>query len=754
MSKFKGVFLSFLFALFLTQIISVLSIGNVVLAEEIVYGDINGDQKVDSIDFALMRQHILGIIKEFDNANGIKAADVDGNGVFNSIDFAFMRKYLLGFIDVFPVNQGLTPTPTPSSASEFTKLKPSIVDVKMDNSNRNTIELSWSKIEGAASYEVFRDEVSIGITENNSLTDADVLEGVNHKYRINAVNAIGESSLKSSEVIVNTIDAFINIDTAFEEDRFYMNLSIEDGAKIDLNGHTLNVKGDFLQFEGIVNINSGNLKVGWDYVIYEEGLLQMTNEGDYVFVEGDFMTLSRYDFYNNGTEPLSAGVMEVKGNFSSAGYKSSSTPKGNFGCYPATGSHKVIFSGNQEQVIYYDGWWLEFNELEIKNEAGIKFDSLIPGIKKMKGHYKINGELLIGYFNPQIIGDIVIDGDLRIKDIELDLSGYNLKVNGVLTQISEYETSIVNINGGSLLVCGNYIMGPELDNQKCYSKLKMTNEKDYVYVGGDFITSSGNNNFEIIDNNLTSGVMEVKGDFWCKGRDSNYFGRYVAKGSHKVILSGDEEQVVYNDSGWLVFNELEIKNETVVRFDSTTAIVRISNMSNDVTINGDLSIVNQEFDLNGYSLIITGDFNQFSTYGPSLLKVNGGSLRVNGDYNVGYDNLNNQFESINDPGSVLQMTNESDYVYVGGNFTTCSEVDHSEYLTAGTLEVKGDFTQSNNPLNLAASGTHKTILSGETVQTITFESPTTSSFNILQLTKPLDTGYIFNTTPVWRIIEN
>lgn len=82
-----------------------------------------------------------------------------------------------------------------------------------------------------------------------------------------------------------------------------------------------------------------------------------------------------------------------------------------------------------------------------------------------------------------------------------------------------------------------------------------------------------------------------------------------------------------------------------------------------------------------------------------------------------------------------------------------SNVNHSEYLTAGTLEIKGDFTQSSGQLNFAASGIHKTILSGDSVQTITFEYPETSSFNILKLTKPLDTGYIFNSTPVWKSLE-
>jgi len=122
------------------------------------------------------------------------------------------------------------------------------------------------------------------------------------------------------------------------------------------------------------------------------------------------------------------------------------------------------------------------------------------------------------------------------------------------------------------------------------------------------------------------------------------------------------------------------------------------------------------------------------------VRINGGSIEVDGDYSMG-------------PSAILEMMNEGDYVGVGGNFTMASNVDHSEYLTAGNLEVKGDFTQSNGPSNFAASGTHRTILSGDSVQTITFEYPGTSSFNILKLTKPINTGYIFNTSPVWKSLE-
>lgn len=63
-------------------------------------GDLNSSGRVDSIDFAIMRMHLLGLSK-LDEETYYNRADVNGDKIVNSIDFALMRMYLLGKIKSF-----------------------------------------------------------------------------------------------------------------------------------------------------------------------------------------------------------------------------------------------------------------------------------------------------------------------------------------------------------------------------------------------------------------------------------------------------------------------------------------------------------------------------------------------------------------------------------------------------------------------------------------------------------------------------
>lgn len=59
-------------------------------------GDLNGDGNIDAIDFSLMKQYLLGIIKDLPVTDDKYAADLDGDGDINALDFSLLKKKLLG----------------------------------------------------------------------------------------------------------------------------------------------------------------------------------------------------------------------------------------------------------------------------------------------------------------------------------------------------------------------------------------------------------------------------------------------------------------------------------------------------------------------------------------------------------------------------------------------------------------------------------------------------------------------------------
>ena len=79
--------------------------------KDYIVGDINGDEEINSIDCALLKKYLLGMIKDFEYQNAVLAADVNGDGEINSIDYAVYKQYLLGKISKFPAGSGTNPSP-------------------------------------------------------------------------------------------------------------------------------------------------------------------------------------------------------------------------------------------------------------------------------------------------------------------------------------------------------------------------------------------------------------------------------------------------------------------------------------------------------------------------------------------------------------------------------------------------------------------------------------------------------------------
>lgn len=63
-----------------------------------IYGDINDDGAVDTIDFALLKQYLLGMSVDMN----MDMADLDRDDSVTAMDFAILKKYLLGILTELP----------------------------------------------------------------------------------------------------------------------------------------------------------------------------------------------------------------------------------------------------------------------------------------------------------------------------------------------------------------------------------------------------------------------------------------------------------------------------------------------------------------------------------------------------------------------------------------------------------------------------------------------------------------------------
>lgn len=189
-------------------------------------------------------------------------------------------------------------------------------------------------------------------------------------------------------------------------------------------------------------------------------------------------------------------------------------------------------------------------------------------------------------------------------------------------------------------------------------------------------------------------------------------------------------EVIETSDDISVITDLVITKDTALWEETTVG---------DLYINGGtLNLNEQTLHVNGNVIVSNGTF-----------KINGGTADISGDLRLETKNTdsNGNISYYRNCG-YLNMTNENDYVKVGGDFITYSYYSHSGYLTEGTLEVKGDFTQvsgqvSGNGSNFYASGNHKTILSGDELQTIAGDS-TGLHFATLELQNFSEEGVHFN----------
>ena len=383
---------------------------------------------------------------------------------------------------------------------------------------------------------------------------------------------------------------------------------------------------------------------------------------------------------------------------------------------------------------------MKFNGLFVTDKAG-NLEITGNGGEIYVGRLDINGFLQINdkcSKKINVASNLNIRNYVSIKNMDIHVAG-NCNVAGSL----EFASS-------ELVVDGNM----EADN----GYLQMQDTEDKLLVKGNLTLGEtyGSSKGEC----LTNGTVEVKGDFTSNYKEtgSNWYGYYETN-MHKTIFSGEKTQKISFKEPSRVngFNDnLELQNNNI---NFVTPLYSLT-VNNDMTISKteDLQIVTQLIINNG-SFVTTGNVeaNMLNINNTKENQIQGnlnmtgtvvfkkGSLEVGG--NAKFDN------------GYLQMKDTEDKLVVKGNMTLGETYGGSEsdFLTNGTVEVKGDFTSNyketgSNWYGYYETNMHKTIFSGEKTQKISFKEP--SGVNGFSDKLELQNNDINFATPIYNVKIN
>ena len=545
-------------------------------------------------------------------------------------------------------------------------------------------------------------------------------------------------------------------------------------SNIDLNGHTIICHGDFI-FATVtaLDFNNGEIICLGDFTADRDSCqISMTHINDHLVVDGR-LTLNR------GIFSFTNGIIEANGDVNINNY------------FTASNDNVFIFSGNEKQVLSQTEG-SSFASVILKNysEEGLVISNSFNYKNIEQNGCRVELEDQNGVIGYALTEDEEKDGLFILSAGTLDLNGHTLTINGDFI----HSAGKVKINNGQLIVNGSYriqkryINGDNVNYSTANSLLEMNSEEDRIRILNDFVVDNSENTKGLI----TNGQIEVSGNI-CIDNSKSVYGFYPTEDNEMILSSEMSQKIEFkgkNNKSYSNLHNLTIINtsEDGVSFDAPICIsgkfdTRDSKVSGDLNIVGDVEFVNQSY-IGNVSVInsskisgkldITGDLNaNASTQVVDEVNVMGniknsgymnvlGSLTVSGDYLESYtttiygslkiggdykstkkDNkysilssgtvtVENNIENI-----IFRMDSDEDSVYIGGNYTT-AYLNVDTYYNKGSMEIKGDI---DAPV-LRASSSHKLILSGDKLQTVTNADKMT--IGILELNNKSEDGVIFD----------
>lgn len=231
--------------------------------------------------------------------------------------------------------------------------------------------------------------------------------------------------------------------------------------------------------------------------------------------------------------------------------------------------------------------------------------------------------------------------------------------------------------------------------------VSMTNSNDRITVAGNFYTGG------VCD--IQTGSVELNGNFYQYGpitSSSFHENSWVSKPASKMKITGSSRIVKFDTPATSCFGQLD---STGASFTTDSVLSLNFDLASDVTLSYYVSSIYYGGHLNGNTLRVTNS----PFYAARQIVLGGGTLDVAKTFTASAENS-------------LIMTGDSDHVIARGDFITSGKMDDSS-MTAGMLDIYGNFTQTGNAASFIASGTHVTRFFGLN-KTVQFANPAQSWF--------------------------
>ncbi|MBR1739212.1 MAG: dockerin type I repeat-containing protein [Ruminococcus sp.] len=361
---------------------------------------------------------------------------------------------------------------------------------------------------------------------------------------------------------------------------------------VNLNGHTLTVTGDFHMTAGTLTLGGGTLNVGGGFYfegvgdrastdVKSKAILNMTNANDVINVGGDFVWDMNSTASTSSTK-MTKGVINISGGF----YDYTTTSTQSF--RPLASSSLVVnFKGSGAKTIQ-PGYYSWFPKFSVSSDCGT-----------------LN---VVDYFAVQSLQSNVTINTSNVSTGMLKLNGYNLTVNGSLTQDSNITlsggtlkvtgdiiaaTGTTTVDSGTIDVGGSYYVkslassGGRIVDADSTNVIVMNNASGNIKVAGDFFYWSHGDTA----GTFSAGTITIGGNFTDKGTTNN--SRFYATGSHTVYLNGAYVQTVSFAGTGRFYNLKLLYKKADYTLPSTTCYVNLTEGSTSrtstSTIKGDVN---------------------------------------------------------------------------------------------------------------------------------------------------------------------